>query len=857
MYGLRASISGHSADVRCMIPCNYPMNGGFVTGGRDNDAKLWFPSGTGPGYEMLTHFRGSTHWVASLAYMEPDADNINGLLFVGSFDSKIRVYDPLKTEAQQTYSGHGQTVCALAVNKATQTLVSGSWDKTVKVWRGAWGSLDKKNTKTISQIHQGSVLALQILEDDSILTACADKLIRLFNKDGELQKTFEGHTDVVQTVTLLLNGEEFLSGGNDMIIRKWNLESGECTGTFSGHEAFIYSISVLPRNKGFISSGEDRSLRVWVWDEDEPSETIMLPATSAWCTAALPMGDIAVGLSDASARVFTYRDRFLASPEEIAAFETLVAETKLPAQLQQGGVDPSKLAKSVDGLPPGTKEGETKMVNGPGGITAYQWSKGKWEQIGQVVGASGKETFDGKEYDFIFNVDLEDGKPAIKLPYNLTEDPWRAAQNFIHNNKLPIVYLEQVANFIINNTAKEREERAVKVVENPNAGDPLTSSGAYKPDYSSAAPKKTKKGGAADPFTGSGAYKPEPEELSTRGGTGANMARYIPGEATLPAGEKIEAVKGDMTTNPDRYIPEEPKIEFVDIDFFPEKKYQLFDEVKPSLEKILNALKEKCAGFNIFIDEEELRTLGMMTDESCVVTADSIFVLLQCLMKIGQKNECVFPLIDLIRLMIKNYSVNTLLCGGDRGMDFIRPILRYLMVEKPAAVPLLSLRVIANMFAHPEGSKLAIKHHGEIITRVRDTMPIQPKPPQKIAFATILLNFTIACREHSASVDIKLVMLDVISSKIGPHETDHKVLIRLLIALGTIVYQDITICQAANSMGTMEDLLRLQKNYKGSSETIAKNIAGCARKVIKEINKNIQVAMDNSMDIDAGPSSSK
>ena len=94
----------------------------------------------------------------------------------------------------------------------------------------------------------------------------------MFNKDGELQKTFEGHTDVVQTVTLLLNGEEFLSGGNDMIIRKWNLESGECTGTFSGHEAFIYSISVLPRNKGFISSGEDRSLRVWVWDEDEPSE---------------------------------------------------------------------------------------------------------------------------------------------------------------------------------------------------------------------------------------------------------------------------------------------------------------------------------------------------------------------------------------------------------------------------------------------------------------------------------------------------------------------------------------------------------------------------------------------------------
>ena len=49
MYGLRASVQGHSADVRVMIPCNYPMNGGFVTGGRDNDAKLWYPSATGPG----------------------------------------------------------------------------------------------------------------------------------------------------------------------------------------------------------------------------------------------------------------------------------------------------------------------------------------------------------------------------------------------------------------------------------------------------------------------------------------------------------------------------------------------------------------------------------------------------------------------------------------------------------------------------------------------------------------------------------------------------------------------------------------------------------------------------------------
>lgn len=51
----------------------------------------------------------------------------------------------------------------------------------------------------------------------------------------------------------------------------------------------------------------------------------------------------------------------------------------------------------------------------------------------------------------MFNVDIEDGKPPLKLPFNKTDDPWLAAQKFIHKQDLPQVYLEQVANFIITN----------------------------------------------------------------------------------------------------------------------------------------------------------------------------------------------------------------------------------------------------------------------------------------------------------------------------------------------------------------------------------------------------------------------
>lgn len=59
-----------------------------------------------------------------------------------------------------------------------------------------------------------------------------------------------------------------------------------------------------------------------------------------------------------------------------------------------------------------------------------------------------------QEYDYVFSVDIEDGKPPLKLPYNDGEDPWHSAQNFIHKHNISQHYLEQVANFIIKNSKK-------------------------------------------------------------------------------------------------------------------------------------------------------------------------------------------------------------------------------------------------------------------------------------------------------------------------------------------------------------------------------------------------------------------
>lgn len=113
----------------------------------------------------------------------------------------------------------------------------------------------------------------------------------------------------------------------------------------------------------------------------------------------------------------------------------------------------------------------------------------QWVNVGTVVdavGSSGKKIdYMGKEYDYVFDVDIEDGKPALKLPYNLSQNPYEAATKFIENNKLPISYLDQVANFITSNTQGATLGQSSEAPSHPGS-DPWGSDNRYRPGGDSA-----------------------------------------------------------------------------------------------------------------------------------------------------------------------------------------------------------------------------------------------------------------------------------------------------------------------------------------------------------------------------------
>lgn len=268
------------------------------------------------------------------------------------------------------------------------------------------------------------------------------------------------------------------------MIKRWNVEKAQCLQTYEGHTSFVYSIARISPEQ-FASVSEDRSLRLWSVGKSESTQTVRLPSGTVWSVCALNNGDVAVGCRSVAVRklhrlrtpsrlpsdgricVLTKDEARTTTAEEIAGFEQEIAATSI--QTKTGDLGEVK----IDDLPnedalkkPGTREGQTTMINKGGGVVeAYQWNQldQRWMKIGDVVGSADstakgqasatgdKILFEGKYYDYVFNVDLDDRVP-VKLPYNVTEDPWYAAQAFIHRHELDQMFLDKIAYFIIENT---------------------------------------------------------------------------------------------------------------------------------------------------------------------------------------------------------------------------------------------------------------------------------------------------------------------------------------------------------------------------------------------------------------------
>jgi len=760
-FQYRGCLRGHTQDVKAVNNFSTKADKDLlVSCSRDRTSKVWQQDGFGQ-YKEAAAFIGHKGFVNCVAAMFPAGDKYTeGLIFSGGNDKSINIYVPGQQDPIGSLKSHTENVCCLTIGE-NGIVLSGSWDKTAKMWRV---NLENQSHPPTSNLiytmtgHKASVWdVLYRSSDEIVVTASADATIKIF-KHGTLQSTITGHTDCVRGLSWIGQSGNFLSCSNDACIRQWSLD-GTCLYQYYGHRNFVYSITVLPSGNEFVTSSEDRCIRVWTVGKEFADQTITLPSTSLWSVSALKDGDIAVGCSDGTLRLFTRDEDRVAEDSLLKFFKDEISSVEIDEKASDlGEIDVDKLKTRASLSADGTKDGQTVMVKHDGKVEAYQWStaESQWVKIGDVVGANktaeGKTTYNGKEYDLVFSVDVEEGKPPLKLPYNLDEEPYESAQRFIDTENLPQDYLEQITNFIITNSKDKRGPAPAQ--ESMSCDD-----SSYR-----------------DPFTGSGGY--------------------VPGDAS--------------ETNVNRSTSNKPT-------YFPLAEYLKFEQAKVSA--MIQKIKQVTEGFA----SEHHDTFEKLTDANHVPTEVEIERLWSLLRWRQETPFVVFDLVRVFIARNSNATVGLFL-ASERSEELMQIFVRALSNPDPSKMAnnskMLVLKCLCNLFGSEAGGKFVTDHCVTILPFLGHP-PADAR--LHVPLATLLMNFAVRFNTNKTDPRFEQGRTESVPCVLEGLKADNlpaEAGFRLLVALGTLLKDNQLSIACAVSLGASDTVDKLTNVHGGLDKIV-------------------------------------
>ncbi|KAH9002381.1 hypothetical protein EDB86DRAFT_3074161 [Lactarius hatsudake] len=241
--------------------------------------------------------------VLSIA-LSPDGQRIVS----GSDDRTIRVWNAMTGETVAgPFNGHTGSVWSVAFSPDGQRIVSSSDDQTICVWNAMTG--ETVAGPFIGHTHW--VLSVAFSPDGQrIVSGSDDRTIRVWNATtGEtVAGPFTGHYGSVLSVAFSPDGQRVISGSDDRTILVWNATTGETVaGPFTGHTDSVRSVAFSPDGQRIVSGSRDGTIRVW---NATTGETVAGPCTghTDWVlsVAFSPDGQrIVSGSSDRTIRVWS------------------------------------------------------------------------------------------------------------------------------------------------------------------------------------------------------------------------------------------------------------------------------------------------------------------------------------------------------------------------------------------------------------------------------------------------------------------------------------------------------------------------------------------------------------------------
>ncbi|RCI16755.1 hypothetical protein L249_3015 [Ophiocordyceps polyrhachis-furcata BCC 54312] len=232
---------GHTSTVRCLQilmptqtgrdaagrPMMRPEKPLIITGSRDSQLRVWRLPEIGSRRYIQTHppaqesdcpyfiraLMGHSHSVRAISAH-------GDTLVSGSYDCTVRVWRISTGDSLHILRGHTQKVYSVVLDHERNRCISGSMDSLVKIWDLGTGSC-------LHTLEGHSLLVgLLDLRDERLVSAAADSTLRIWEPEtGRCRHTLMAHTGAI--TCFQHDGHKVISG-SEKTVKMWDAHTGQC-----------------------------------------------------------------------------------------------------------------------------------------------------------------------------------------------------------------------------------------------------------------------------------------------------------------------------------------------------------------------------------------------------------------------------------------------------------------------------------------------------------------------------------------------------------------------------------------------------------------------------------------------------